>query len=85
MVSTWMDDHSSVEVDAVVKNTAKSQEWRNGAPEEKCVYIYIHYTVGAVKRHLFCGSVIFYTLIFYNFLFYTFIFYTFIFYTVHFL
>ena len=31
MVSTWMDDHSSVEVDAVVKNTVKSEEWRNGA------------------------------------------------------
>ena len=31
MVSTWMGDHSSVEVDAVVKHTVKSQEWRNGA------------------------------------------------------
>ena len=25
MVSTWMGDHSSVEVDAVVKNTVKSR------------------------------------------------------------
>ena len=31
MVSTWMGDHSGVEVDAVVKNTVKSQEWRNEA------------------------------------------------------
>ena len=31
MVSTWMGDHYSVEVDDVVKNTVKSQEWRNGA------------------------------------------------------
>ena len=30
MASTWMGDHSGVEVDAVVKNTVKSQEWRNG-------------------------------------------------------
>ena len=39
MVSTWMGDHSSVEVDAVLKNTVKSQEWRNDAsnktPEAK--------------------------------------------------
>ena len=35
MVSTWMDDHSSVEVDAVVKNTVKSEEWRNGASNKK--------------------------------------------------
>ena len=35
MVSTWMGDHSSVEVDAVVKNTVKSQEWRNGASNKK--------------------------------------------------
>ena len=28
----WVtNDHSSVEVDAVAKNTVKSQEWRNGA------------------------------------------------------
>ena len=27
----WMGDLPSVEVDAVVKNTVKSQEWRNGA------------------------------------------------------
>ena len=26
-VSTWMGHHSSVEVDAVVKYTVKSQEW----------------------------------------------------------
>ena len=32
MVSTLMGDHSSVEVDAVVKNTVKFQEWRNGPP-----------------------------------------------------
>ena len=32
LVSTWMSDHSSVEVDAVVKNTVKSHEWRNGPP-----------------------------------------------------
>ena len=35
MVSTWMGDHtdhSGVEVDAVVKNTVKFQEWRNGPP-----------------------------------------------------
>ena len=31
MVSTWMGDHSSVKVDAVGKNTVKSQEWINGA------------------------------------------------------
>ena len=31
MVSTWMGDHLSVEMDAVGKNTLKSQEWRNGA------------------------------------------------------
>ena len=34
MISTWMGDHtdhSGVEVDAVVKNTVKFQEWRNGA------------------------------------------------------
>ena len=34
MVSTWMGDHSSVEVDAVVKNTVTSQEWRNGASQK---------------------------------------------------
>ena len=32
MVSTWMGDHSCVVVVAVVKNTVKSQEWRNRAP-----------------------------------------------------
>ena len=32
MVSTWMGDQSSVEVDAVVKNTVKFQRWRNGGP-----------------------------------------------------
>ena len=31
MVITWMGDHLGVEVDAVVKNTVKSQQWRNGA------------------------------------------------------
>ena len=31
MVSTWMGDHSSVEVDAVVKSKVKHQEWRIGA------------------------------------------------------
>ena len=35
MVSTWMGDHSSVEVDAVVKNTVTSQEWRNGTSNKK--------------------------------------------------
>ena len=30
-VSTWMGDHSSVEVDAVVKNTVNTQEWSNRA------------------------------------------------------
>ena len=34
MVSTWMGDHSGVEVDAVVKNTVKSQEWINGASKK---------------------------------------------------
>ena len=34
MVSTWMGDHSSVEGDAVVKNTVTSQEWRNGASQK---------------------------------------------------
>ena len=33
--ATWMRDHSCVEVDAVVKNTVKSHEWRNGASNEK--------------------------------------------------
>ena len=31
MVSTWMGDHSVVEVDDVEKNSVKSLEWRNGA------------------------------------------------------
>ena len=35
MVSTWMGEHLSVEVDAVVKNRVKSQEWRNGASNVK--------------------------------------------------
>ena len=36
MVSTWMGDHSSVKcMDAVVKNTVKSQEWRNGDYNKK--------------------------------------------------
>ena len=35
MVSTWMGDHSGVEVDAAVKNTVKSQEWRIGTPNIK--------------------------------------------------
>ena len=30
MLSTWMGDYSSVEVDAVVKNTVKISEWRKG-------------------------------------------------------
>ena len=30
-VSTWIGDHSSVEADAVVKNTVNSQERRIGA------------------------------------------------------
>ena len=30
-VSTWMGDHSSVEVDAVAKNTEKAPEKRHGA------------------------------------------------------
>ena len=33
MVSTWMGNYSSVEVDAVVNNTVKSQEWRMGPPK----------------------------------------------------
>ena len=35
MVSTWMGDHSGVEVDAAVKNTVKSQEWRIGTSNIK--------------------------------------------------
>ena len=39
MLSTWMGDYSSVEVDAVVKNTVKISEWRKGpskcTPEAK--------------------------------------------------
>ena len=32
MVSTWMGDHSSVEVDAVVKNTVKLRSGEMGPP-----------------------------------------------------
>ena len=33
MASTWMGDHSSVEVDAVVKKSVQFQERRNGGPQ----------------------------------------------------
>ena len=39
MVSTWIGDHSSVEVDAVVKNTVKSQKWRNGASKSNMYFL----------------------------------------------
>ena len=32
MVSTWMGNHSSVEVDAAVKNIVKSQEAKKKVP-----------------------------------------------------
>ena len=35
MVSTWMGDHSSVEVDAVVKNTVKLRSGETGPPIKK--------------------------------------------------
>ena len=43
MASTWMGDHSSVEVDAVVKKSVQFQERRNGGTQ-------IHVS-GAKKIH----------------------------------
>ena len=40
MVSTKMSDHSSVEVDGVVKSTAISQEWRNGAAKKEKKFLF---------------------------------------------
>ena len=41
MVSTWMGDHLSVDVDAAVKNTVKSPERRNGGLQECITVQYI--------------------------------------------